>query len=76
MVLQRLNREKKFMRYQERLLGMHDFMLLVDTAFSFLSFKPRREDLVTIFKNMDTNHTGFISYSKFFDFVSNHMTGR
>jgi len=55
---------------------MHDFMLLMDTAFSFLSFKPRREDLVNIFKGIDLSQTGFISYNQFFEFVRDHMTGR
>lgn len=54
---------------------MQDFMLLMEKAFSFLSFKPRREDLITIFKNIDSSQVGFIGYGKYSDFIKDHISG-
>lgn len=72
-VLNRLHEQGKFMRHQERLLGNNDFLILLDTAFEYLSSRPRREDLIALFKSLDTDRDGYISYRKYLEFVREHL---
>lgn len=72
-ILHRLHDSNKFIRCQDRLLGNHDFMTLIDTAFSYLDFKPRREDLINLFKSLDTDNDGYITYRKYFAFIREHL---
>lgn len=58
------------------MLSQQDFIVLVDAAFSYLSFKPRREDLIAIFKSLDLSHSGTIGYNRFVEFVRDHLTDR
>lgn len=65
MVLEKLHASGKLKRTKERILSLEDFVLLIETAFSYLFFRPRKEDLALMFKNMDTKHVGYIPYSHY-----------
>lgn len=63
MVLEKLHASGKLKQTKERILSQEDFILLIETAFSYLFFRPRREDLIIMFRNMDTKNIGYIPYS-------------
>lgn len=71
--LQRLHREKKFAQWQKRLLSLEDFILVFRVAFAFLKYNFKTEDLTSIFRFIDTDRDGFISYSEYFTFIRNYL---
>jgi hypothetical protein len=46
--------------------------LITDNSY-FLQFKVPLEDLSTIFKALDTDHDGFITYKQYYDFISKYL---
>ena len=48
---------------------MDEFIQLLRQRFFFLRVRPSREDLIEIFKLLDSNQNGYISYSLYFSFV-------
>lgn len=71
--LQRLHREKKFAQWQKRILSLNDFILVIRTAFAFLNYEFKTDDLTRLFQFIDTDRDGFISYSEYFGFIRNYL---
>jgi hypothetical protein len=46
---------------------------LFDTAFGYLDFKPKREDVMALFSSLDTDGNGYITYRKWLEFVREHL---
>jgi hypothetical protein len=47
--------------------------VLFDTAFGYLDFKPKREDVMALFSSLDTDGDGYITYRKWLEFVREHL---
>lgn len=76
LILLRLHRAKKFARWAEFLLSLEDFLLIVELATGWLKVKHDKGLLGIIFKIIDTNGDGFISYKEFMAFIRKYLGGR
>ena len=76
LILIRLHRAKKFARCDENLIGLEDFLLIIDIATAWLKTKHDKGLLETVFKIIDTNGDGFISYKEFMAFIRKYFGGR
>jgi Ca2+-binding EF-hand superfamily protein len=76
LILLRLHRAKKFARWSEFLLSLEDFLLIVELATGWLKVKHDKGLLGIIFKIIDTNGDGFISYKEFMAFIRKYLGGR
>ena len=75
-ILLRLHRAKKFARWAELLISFEEFVHLVELATGWLTLKHNNALLVGVFKLIDTNGDGFISYREFMAFIRKYLGGR
>lgn len=61
------------MKFEERVLGMHDFLMLFETAFAYIDFKPKKEEVMQLFKDLDTDYDGYIAYKKYPEFIREYL---
>lgn len=71
--LQRLHREKRIERWEQRMLSLGNFFLVMEEAFGFLDVVFRSEDLTVIFNHLDVAKTGYVPYSKYFGYIRDSM---
>jgi len=76
LILLRLHRDKKIARWAQRLISLEEFLLLIDLASSWMKIRHEKSLLEAIFKIIDTNADGFISYKEFIAFVRRYLGGR
>jgi hypothetical protein len=76
LILLRLHRDKKIARWAQRLISLEEFLLLIDRASSWMKIRHEKSLLEAIFKIIDTNADGFISYKEFISFVRKYLGGR
>jgi Ca2+-binding EF-hand superfamily protein len=46
---------------------------LITEACYFISFKPLRDDLIFIFKELDTDRDGYITFLQFTEFIRKYL---
>ena len=54
-------------------INVNEFIELIESGCFFLKFKPLRADLTIIFKILDTDKDGFITFSQYFDFIRKYL---
>lgn len=71
-----MHKAKKFVRWQDRLINLEEFLQLVDSACYWMRHKPPRDLLIQIFGNLDTDKDGFITYDQYITFIRNYLSKR
>ena len=54
-------------------ISLDEFILLITEGCYFIKYKPPRDDLIFIFKELDTDHDGFITFQQFVDFIKKYL---
>lgn len=60
-------------QWKTRRISLAEFIELVLYATFFLRVKPTNEDLTEIFKLLDTDSDGFISFAQYIDFIKKYL---
>jgi hypothetical protein len=60
--IQRLHRQKVYSRGPQRQMNEEEFVKTINYALSFLQFKTNPAHLESLFKSVDLDGDGFISY--------------
>jgi len=74
--LMRMHKNKQFARWKERLISLDEFLELMNQACFWMRNKPPRDLLLQIFKNLDTDNDGFITYEQWIMFIRNFLSKR
>jgi Ca2+-binding EF-hand superfamily protein len=74
--LRRMHKDKKFLRWKDRLISLPEFLQLVDSACYWMRNKPPQDLLIEIFGNLDTDKDGFITYEQYIMFIKNFLSKR
>lgn len=74
--LQRLHKAKKLSKWEQRLMNLDEFSLLMRESFSFVNMKFRNSDLKEIFGNLDVKKEGWIPYNKYFQLIREYMVSK
>jgi len=75
-ILWRLHKERRFSRWQDRLISQQEFINLFRLAFTVFKYDFSNSDLIALFQYLDTNGDGFISYLEWFRFVRQFLGSR
>ena len=54
-------------------ISLEEFILLITEGCYFIKYVPCKEDLTFIFKELDTDHDGFITFQQFVDFIRKYL---
>lgn len=76
LVLLRFHRDKKFTRWDDRLISWAEFVILIEFSTVWMKVKHDHGLLQAIFKIIDTNGDGFISYKEYMAFIRKYLGGR
>lgn len=76
LALQRLHKVNKFSKGDQRILNLPEFEMLMDYGLSFIDIKATKEELSTLFGDIDSNKTGWISYQQFLEFLKDYFGAR
>jgi hypothetical protein len=60
-------------RWEQRVLNQDEYLLAMKESFAFLGSVFNDQDLRQIFQGLDKDRSGFISYSKYFEFIRDYM---
>lgn len=54
-------------------ISLDEFIKLITEGCYFIKYVPMYDDLVFIFKELDTDHDGFITFQQFVDFIRKYL---
>jgi len=60
-------------RWEQRVLSQDEYILAMKESFAFLGSVFNDQDLRQIFQGINKDGSGFISYSKYFEFIRDYM---
>lgn len=72
-ILKRRYKDVQAEEWKNRRISLSEFIELVLFACSFLKSKPSREDLTEIFKLLDTDADGYITFAEYCDFIKKYL---
>lgn len=75
-IIWRLHKDRKFSRWQDRLISQQEFITLFRLAFVSFKYEFSNSDLIALFQFLDTNGDGYISYLEWFRFVRQFLGSR
>jgi Ca2+-binding EF-hand superfamily protein len=74
-ILLRQHRLRKIAKWVERFINLEEFLELVRLSTEWMKIKHDKALLELIFKNIDTNHDGLISYKEYIAFIRRYLGG-
>jgi Ca2+-binding EF-hand superfamily protein len=69
LALQRLHRIRKFLRGDERLMNFDEFSLTLENGLSYIGVVATKEELATLFSEIDLDKSGWITYKIYLEFL-------
>lgn len=61
--------------WKSKRISLEDFIKMVAEACYFVRYRPRRTLLEAIFRMLDTNRDGYISFEEFYEFIKKNLGG-
>lgn len=75
MAIQRLHRKNSYSRGRERIMNQKEFATTLKYALSFIEIAPSDQILELLFKELDLDQDGWISYEVYFMFLRYYFGG-
>ena len=72
-ILKRKYKDLQSDQSKTRKISLNEFIELVLFACFFLRVKPSREDLTEIFRSLDTDKDGYITFAEYIDFIRKYL---
>lgn len=69
LALQRLHKIRKFIRGDQRMMNYDEFAFTLDNCLSYIGIVATKEELTTLFLEIDLEKTGWITYRTYFEFL-------
>jgi len=67
--IQRLHRKNSYKQGAQRVMDLPEFIVTMNYALSFINITPTESELTTVFKDIDRNQDGLITYQEYFEFL-------
>jgi Ca2+-binding EF-hand superfamily protein len=74
--LMRLHRIKSYERGNERLLNLKEFIYTLENSLAYIDIVPTKQELTTLFSEIDLAKNGWISYQTYFEFLALYFGSR
>lgn len=75
-ILLRQHRLRAIAKWQERLISLSEFLILVELSTRWMKVPHDKALLELIFSRLDTNKDGYISYKEYIAFIRKYLGGR
>lgn len=72
-ILKRRYKDLQSDQWKTRRISLQEFIELVLYACFFLKVKPTKEDLTEIFKILDTDNDGYLTFAQYIDFIRKYL---
>ena len=67
--IQRLHRQNSYKQGAQRVMDLPEFIVTMNYALSFMNITPTESEPTTVFKDIDRNQDGLITYQEYFEFL-------
>lgn len=71
--LQRLHKINKFERGDERVMNLKEFIMTLEDCLKYIEVKPINNELEVLFRDIDQDNDGWISYKTYFEFLRTYF---
>jgi Ca2+-binding EF-hand superfamily protein len=59
--------------WKSKKISLDEFISLINDACYFITYKPPRDTLIFIFRELDTDRDGFITFTQYADFIRKYL---